>query len=167
MAKEKALNGVTNKHLHARTAFLYQAATYLTLDAGAKTSHTEGVKQDALDTSKNRPSSPGTILTSHLRAVSRKAQTRLSTKLKRSICKTCDSVLIPGRTANFFTENRSKGGKKPWADVLVIQCNACHSKKRFPVGAERQQRKKNRVQKASTPKSVLLGINRQAALLQK
>jgi ribonuclease P protein subunit RPR2 len=40
-------------------------------------------------------------------------------------------------------ENLSKGGRKPWADVLVVRCRVCGFVKRYPVGARRQRKKKD------------------------
>jgi len=78
---------------------------------------------------------------SHLRAVSLKSQIKLSAEMKHSICKRCDSHLVVGSTATRSTENQSRGGKKPWAEVHVISCNTCGVKKRFPVAAKRQPRR--------------------------
>lgn len=33
-----------------------------------------------------------------------------------------------------FRENKSKGGKKPWAEIIVVECRGCKAMKRFPVG---------------------------------
>lgn len=148
MAKDKAPKpkGIPNKHLHARATFLYQAATYLTLRAS--------VDSNSAGRSKAVPSEPVQIqqpsplalqLGADLHTVSRKAQLRLSVDLKRSMCKSCYAVLVPGHTAIQTIENQSKGGKKPWADVLVITCNRCGSKRRTPVGAKRQSKKRNRI----------------------
>lgn len=83
-------------------------------------------------------------LLGHLRAVSLKGQIRLSPNMKHSICKRCDLLLVPGSSATVQTENKSRGGKKPWADVLVMTCTACGTAKRYPVGAKRQLRKEKR-----------------------
>jgi len=83
-------------------------------------------------------------LSSHLRAVSLKSQVRLSRDIKRSICKRCSTPLVPDITSQSTTENRSCGGKKPWADVLVVQCSFCKAEKRLPVGSKRQARKGER-----------------------
>jgi ribonuclease P protein subunit RPR2 len=80
-------------------------------------------------------------LNAHLRSVAQKAQIRLSQDLKHSICKICSSPLIEGETCLRSTENLSKGGRKPWADVLVLKCCACGACKRFPIGAKKQKRK--------------------------
>lgn len=89
-------------------------------------------------------------LFAHLRAVSLKSQIRISPKIKHSICKRCDQLLIPGSSATTYVENNSRNGKKPWADVLVITCMACETPKRFPVGAKRQLRRGKR---ATQPKT--------------
>ena len=88
-------------------------------------------------------------LFAHLRAVSLKSQIRLSPNIKHSICKRCDQLLVPGSSATRYVENKSRNGKKPWADVLVITCMACGASKRFPVGAKRQLRRGKR---ATQPK---------------
>ena len=149
--KTPKLKGVPNKHLHARTTFLYQAATYLTvrttadeskpsLELGAQTGQSHGYQT-------GKPSPLALQLGSDLQQVSRKGQLRLSTDLKRSMCKSCNAILVPGRTATQLVENKSKDGKKPWADVLVLECKLCGGKKRFPVGAKKQlkQSKRNAV----------------------
>lgn len=131
MSKVKApkSKGMPSKHLHARTTFLYQAATYLTVQPGPGS-------ETFLSTENTRPDSTGQDqrsgqtgfplalhLGSDLQQVSRKAQLRLSRDLKRTLCKICNTVLLPGRTATQRVENDSKSGKKPWADVLIVECN--------------------------------------------
>lgn len=83
-------------------------------------------------------------LFAHLRAVSLKSQIRISPRIKHSICKRCDQLLVPGASATTFMENKSRNGKKPWADILVITCMACKTSKRFPMGAKRQLRRGER-----------------------
>ena len=78
------------------------------------------------------------LFINHLKAVSLKGQVRLSSKMKHSICRRCDILLVPGFTSTSNLENKSRKGKKPWADVLVVTCTSCGAVKRFPVGAKRQ-----------------------------
>jgi ribonuclease P protein subunit RPR2 len=80
-------------------------------------------------------------LTAHLLSVAQKGQIRLSRDLKHSFCKICSSPLIEGETCIRSTENLSRKGRKPWAEVAVVTCCACGACKRFPVGAKRQKRK--------------------------
>lgn len=88
------------------------------------------------------------LLVVHLRAISLKSQIRLSPAMKHTICKRCDVLLVPGSTSTSYMENNSRGGRKPWADVLVTTCTGCGTAKRFPVGAKRQVTKEPRVGKA-------------------
>ncbi|KAL8685347.1 MAG: hypothetical protein Q9224_005854 [Gallowayella concinna] len=88
------------------------------------------------------------LMLSQLKGISRKSSTRIPSGMKRSICKRCDLLLIHGRTSSQRLENKSRGGKKPWADVLVITCNSCGTAKHIPVGAKRQPRRKDRSSKS-------------------
>ncbi|KAK2803700.1 hypothetical protein FQN50_006918 [Emmonsiellopsis sp. PD_5] len=74
---------------------------------------------------------------SQMRGVSRKSQIRLSIDTKRSVCKRCDSLLLPNSTCVETVENASRGGKKPWADVRVVRCNSCGYQKRYPLTMKR------------------------------
>ena len=81
----------------------------------------------------------------HLRAVSLRSQIRLTPAVKHTMCKRCGILLVPGSTSTSYVENKSSGGRKPWADVLVTICIACGTSKRFPVGAKRQVRRHARI----------------------
>ena len=83
----------------------------------------------------------------HLRAISLKSQIRLSPAVKHTICKRCDILLVPGSTSTSYMENKSRGGGKAWADVLVTTCTGCGTAKRFPVGAKPQLRRESRIEK--------------------
>lgn len=198
MAKEKAKKGVPNKHLHARIAFLHQAATYLNTRSlgqtqnGAQESgpaenpgHPQPVLQlttippgtigtnatHALTNTKPSPGHPSTAtfnpppsglplqLNSHLRSVAQKAQIRLSSDLKHAICKICCSPLIEGETCLRSVENLSKGGRKPWADILVLKCCACGACKRLPIGAKKQKRKSVRAAENFTANEAVTGAS--------
>ncbi|RMZ34169.1 hypothetical protein D0859_01672 [Hortaea werneckii] len=202
MGKEKSKGGVANKHLHARIAYLQQAASYLTLQGkerriseintstptlsgaddqalsqnqppneDAENTMNEAGKEDqrpqqhSLQPEVQLPHSGGLPLhlATHLRQVALKSQIRLRTDVKHSICKRCSSILIEGTTSNKRIENKSKGGRKPHADVLVISCKVCGADKRFPVGAKRQKRKGERDQLESgvDPSSVTLDMKTQ------
>lgn len=87
------------------------------------------------------------LLSSHLAQVARKSQIRLPPDVKHQFCGRCNAALVEERTCRRYVANTSKGGRKPQADVLVIECDACHALKRRPVGAHRQLKKKNRPSK--------------------
>ncbi len=142
MAKDKSSkNGVPHKHLHSRLSFLHQAASYLATAGGTASSEQANGKIDqttpATKQKTPRTCDDSTRLLMHLRGVSRKSQIRLSPSVKHSICKRCDSLLIPGKTSSGSIVNPSKSGKKASADVLEIGCNNCGTVKRFPVGTRR------------------------------
>lgn len=165
MAKGKGQPGVQNRHIFQRVSYLYQAANYLSDVAGAHqgkstqttttTKTTTVTTQSQCDTQcdaqwdaeKKVAQNVSRYAVSNLRAVSLKVMIRQSPDMKRTMCKFCDAILEEGRTCRSTIENRSKGGKKPWADVLVVSCNTCGNVKRYPVSASRQKRRHLRVEK--------------------
>ena len=143
-AKSQKGGGVHQKHLHSRISFLYQAAE--SLDAArasaSKSSLNEpdsrksfACAQELSSVKSERMPKQSLFLLSQLRAVSQKSQIRLSPQLKRTVCKRCNARLFPGKTSHEELENLSVGHRKPWADVLVVTCLVCGTKKRFPIGA--------------------------------
>ncbi|KAK3056432.1 hypothetical protein LTR09_002939 [Extremus antarcticus] len=172
MAKDKSKGGVPNKHVHARISYLQQAATYLAIqgpqpqatsaesedrlatEKPAEVSATVPPKNDELQAEQSRPSGGlPQYLSDHLVQVARKTQIRLHLDVKHSICKRCGNTLVDGKTSTKSVENLSKGGKKPHADVMVVECSYCGAKRRFPVSAQRQKKKSER------PKRVQLGAS--------
>ena len=93
---------------------------------------------------RRNPTAPTSELLTHLRAVSRKSQIRLTPDIKNSICKRCDNLLLNGSTSTSFVDNQSRNRSKPWADVLVVMCTTCGTAKRFPAGARRQLKRRKR-----------------------
>lgn len=173
MAKKKP-GVVPNRHIYSRISFLYQASAYLaqtgkhapnTLTNG--TVPAASVDADANVTNDSDRAQPEanliqedkTIVTTQnmsrklltdLRSITQKCLLRASPQVKRSICKYCDTLLIEGQTCTSVVENKSKGGKKPWADVLVIKCHTCRGEKRFPVHPREHKRRHLREVKGST-----------------
>ncbi|KAJ6258264.1 hypothetical protein Dda_7183 [Drechslerella dactyloides] len=126
----------------SRLSFLYQAGALLSLPVG---------------TPAEQPSAPvglSRYYTSHLLSVSRKSVQRLSPAVKHSICKRCCSVLIPGVSCTNRVENTSKNERKPWADVLVVQCTFCKACKRFPMLDRAQFKSKASETKAAKDKDI-------------
>jgi len=156
MAKGKN-NGVQNRAIYSRASFLQQAATLLSLSTHREVAATS--KGDS-SPSQTRPVVEGPSETSppndfqlqgmsrrlatDMRSVSLKTRIRLAPAVKQAVCKFCDSVLIEGHSCTSTVENRSRGGKKPWADVLVRRCHTCGRERRYPISAEKQKRKTER-----------------------
>ncbi|KAF7557522.1 hypothetical protein G7046_g6012 [Stylonectria norvegica] len=144
----KAPQGVTNRHIYSRASYLYQAATYLASkqafhDGNAKPSEKPTKVLLSEDQEKAMQNTARQMI-SDLRAVTLKTQIRQSPAMKRTICKFCNTLQIEGQTCVSTVENPSKGGRKPWADVLTIRCTTCGHAKRYPVNASRQKRREAR-----------------------
>ncbi|KAJ5123022.1 hypothetical protein N7448_009119 [Penicillium atrosanguineum] len=168
----------SKSHIKARLEFLHRAAEYLqsvskspdqaevattgdstVVDNGA---HEPFTPQDAsydtgqlISTSKNQHTSKKTLSNlsrvsiSHMRGVSLKTQTRLPVPVKRSHCKRCDTLQLPGVNCTREVTNASRGRKKPWADVLVVHCLVCGTEKRFPQTDRKSTKLKQRKTQAS------------------
>ncbi|KAJ9210836.1 hypothetical protein DTO166G4_7607 [Paecilomyces variotii] len=92
---------------------------------------------------------------SQMRGVSLKSQMRLPIEVKRSFCKRCDIILVPGFNCVERIENASRGGKKPWADVRVVRCTACGTEKRFPQTDRRSKKLSERKSEAAAKNTSL------------
>ena len=149
MAKNKQAASVQNRPIYSRISYLYQAASYLSTTRQDGNQSSEESTQSTSCSDDQNSHSPMAMtkqamsrrLLSDLRASSHKSQIRLAPSMKHTICKYCDTLLVEGDTSTSTVENQSKGGKKPWADVLVVKCNTCGGLKRFPVQAARQKRR--------------------------
>lgn len=162
MAKAKNGGGgsVHNRAIYSRVSFLQQAAAFLSSDRQAQSSVSYlpaeklGLTPKATDLPAIAKSSTvsqdlslqgvARRLATDLRAVSLKTRIRLTPTMKQTTCKFCDSILIEGQTCTSQIENKSKGGRKPWADVLVRRCHTCERERRYPVNTTRPQRKTGR-----------------------
>ncbi|KAL1894593.1 hypothetical protein Sste5346_005828 [Sporothrix stenoceras] len=80
-------------------------------------------------------------LLTQMRSVSRKTNMRVRPAVKHRVCKFCDTLLVEGSTCTSVVENHSRGGKKPWADVLSVTCTTCGRTRRYPVTTPRQPRR--------------------------
>jgi ribonuclease P protein subunit RPR2 len=158
--KSKGSGNVPNKALHSRVSYLYQAATYLATQQQqyskvAVESCSNSQSHSATDTTKAEMRPPSTFeaslmpasrrLISDLCTVSLKGQMRLSPAMKHTLCKNCDTLLIDGSSCTSELENKSKGRKKRWADILVRKCDTCGTARRYPVAAKRQRRRPQRL----------------------
>ncbi|KJZ75796.1 hypothetical protein HIM_04953 [Hirsutella minnesotensis 3608] len=149
MAKTKGPPGVQNKVIYARASYLYQAANYLVnCTSSVPQDESKAQESQTKERCRKEATKQRKVLQNlsrraicDMRAVTLKTQIRQSQGLKRTICKFCDTLQVEGQTCQSSVENLSKGGLKPWADVLVIRCGTCGNAKRFPVCGERQKRK--------------------------
>ncbi|KAK2765051.1 hypothetical protein FQN54_008750 [Arachnomyces sp. PD_36] len=160
MAKAKSQKGsagAAQSHLRARITYLHKASAYILSVSSTTTQRTqESSSGDGQSKEQNDSSGDGanphttspTVQTarlprqylSQIRGVSLKSQLRLPQDIKRSACRRCDILLIPGSTCTEEIENQSRGKKKPWADVRVVRCTSCGTTKRFPQASKRSSR---------------------------
>ncbi|KAI0124749.1 RNAse P Rpr2/Rpp21/SNM1 subunit domain-containing protein [Xylariales sp. AK1849] len=163
MGKQKQQGSVQGRPIYSRISYLYQAASYL----GSTSTGTETAREPlpsggqlSLSEVEVKQAVSRRLLT-ELRATSHKAQIRLSPAMKHTVCKVCDTLLVEGDTCSSLIENKSKGGKKPWADIMVISCRTCGAVKRFPLNSSRQKRRPLRLMSAPEmeQKSALEGAN--------
>lgn len=151
MAKQKPAARVQNRPIYSRMSYLYQAAAFLAQqkeEVGLSRTGAAGA-----ETKTHEDGANGVMarrLLSDLRAVSLKTQIRIDPSIKRAVCKFCDSILVEGQSCTSVVENKSKNGRKPRADVLVLKCGTCGHEKRFPVSSPRQKRRPLRGMESST-----------------
>ncbi|RAL11033.1 ribonuclease P Rpr2/Rpp21/SNM1 subunit [Aspergillus homomorphus CBS 101889] len=170
---KKVSSGGANSHIRARIDYLYKAATLL--QAQSRACHVDDATNEMDNQKSNVPArivplivdSAGTVAEnkpqhkqnetgqlpqlsreylSQMRGVSLKTQLRLPVEMKRSFCKRCDTLLVPGVTCTREIRNPSRGCKKPWADLLVIRCSTCGTEKRFPQTEKRSKKLPDRRQ---------------------
>lgn len=115
-APTRAPKVIPHKDHYARISFLYQASNKFCLQP----------KYQILSRGYGR----------NLDLVAKKTVLKLSPALKRTLCKKCDMLLIPGLTMTMKIENESKA-ESHHNDVLVHTCIKCGEKRRFPVGKNR------------------------------
>lgn len=108
---------VPNRVNYARISYLYQISNQFYL------AHPE---YQALSRGYNR----------NLDLIAKKTVIKLSPHIKRTLCKKCNTMLIPGLTMSMYIENLSKQ-KSQHNDVFVNKCLNCGKCKRFPVGKDR------------------------------
>ncbi|KAI0775818.1 RNAse P Rpr2/Rpp21/SNM1 subunit domain-containing protein [Trametes elegans] len=130
------LNNVANRDIVQRISFLYQASTYLISVSQSLPNPLENVKErhSRKRAKKDRlrhPRNTADLSRSYvgaMRSVGQKTMVRMDPSLKRTLCKGCDAVLIPGFTATVRVKPlRSHGGE------VVYTCHACDTFKRIPA----------------------------------
>ncbi|KAI9367477.1 RNAse P Rpr2/Rpp21/SNM1 subunit domain-containing protein [Aspergillus egyptiacus] len=180
---KKSAGGGVNSHIRARLNYLYNAATYL--QTATTKPRTKGLEQvtnaedgevkigagteRVVPTMSTTGTSAGNevscvpqlarVCISQMRGVSLKSQLRLPIEQKRSFCKRCDTLLVPGTNCTEQVRNPSRRSRKPWAEVRIVRCTVCDTEKRFPQtdkrsrklsGHRKDQKSKNLVE-AGTP----------------
>ena len=134
MGKNKAGNVKTKApESAARMNFLYQAAhTILNEDKNSE-------QEKKSNSSKNKTKKSNQIVAAYytqlMVGIGHKSVLRSSKELKRTICKGCRSLLLPGKTATVKIKTKEKR--------IGSQCNICKTEKLFPLNHVSKKQKKN------------------------
>ncbi|KAI5968268.1 hypothetical protein CANMA_002484 [Candida margitis] len=116
---------IPNRDNFARLNYLYQLSNHFTVGSSCSSSCSSSNQSLARGYDRN------------LDLLSKRTLSKLSPSVKRSICKKCHVLLIPGMTMSIRLENLSKS-QDPKNDVFVNKCLNCGECKRFPIGADRE-----------------------------
>ncbi|TFK85544.1 Rpr2-domain-containing protein [Polyporus arcularius HHB13444] len=131
------LNSVANRDIIQRINFLYQASTYLsTISSPAASSSSNVPAQPPKGKSKKKntirhPKNTAELSRCYvgsMRIVGQKAMVRMDPSIKRTLCKQCDTILIPGSTASVRVKPLSSHGH-----AVVYTCTSCNATRRIPA----------------------------------
>ena len=115
----------TEPEAMARMHFLYRAAHSINCVSTRNT--TKHTSKDLSARSRNATRIMSTHLTRLMIGIGRKAVQRASIEVKRTICKGCRNILLPGKNATVSYNVSSKKTK-----YLRIVCEQGRTQKRFP-----------------------------------
>ncbi|KAL6298363.1 Rpr2-domain-containing protein [Sparassis latifolia] len=131
-----SLGSVTSRDIIQRINFLYQASAYLAsiskskngkllLHRGSKTDERQkGAKA-------RHPASTAELSRSYIRSmrvIGQKTTVKLDPNIKRTLCRGCNVVLIPGSTVATRVKKSSSHGH-----TVVYTCTACNTTRRIPA----------------------------------
>ncbi|KAI0779479.1 Rpr2-domain-containing protein [Fomes fomentarius] len=132
--QEPSLNNVANRDIIQRINFLYQASTYLNtvaqptpLNHGQAHHKGKEKKRNAIRHPQNT-SELSRSYVSTMRIVGQKAMVRMDPSIKRTLCKKCDTILIPGSTSSVRVKTLRVHEK-----VITYTCHTCGTVRRIPA----------------------------------
>ncbi|KAI8057003.1 RNAse P Rpr2/Rpp21/SNM1 subunit domain-containing protein [Syncephalis plumigaleata] len=153
--KEKHARQLQNAEEFQRMNFLYQAAALMTAATTGRSRSSSDIppcNRSKRKTAKSRPHpSPATrqrlgnvndpthpplaglgrFYVSSLRTVARRNVLRIDPTLKRSLCRRCDSLLLPGVNANIRVEETAN-------PAVITDCCFCKTGRRLPLQPDKQ-----------------------------
>ena len=108
-----------------RMDFLYRAAHFVN---GISSKPKQSTNESETPAKKNAKRIVSTHLTQLMVGIGRKAVQRASVEVKRTICKGCRNILLPGQNAKCTYTKSSNNSKQ-----LQTICYQCKTKKTFPM----------------------------------
>ncbi|RIB24048.1 RNAse P Rpr2/Rpp21/SNM1 subunit domain-containing protein [Gigaspora rosea] len=119
MGKKTEPGQVLHRELYQRMNFLYQAATLMTtITTSAPTNTSTNTKKSLIPLSR--------FYISTMKSIGTKQVLRIDPSIKRTLCKRCDSVLLPGVTSQI----RIKSKPEP---QLQMMCTQCGTARGYPI----------------------------------
>ncbi|CAK9437227.1 uncharacterized protein LODBEIA_P16050 [Lodderomyces beijingensis] len=112
-----------NKENNTRLTYLYQLSNMFTTSTTSTTRNSASILARGYDR--------------NFDLIAKKTVSKISPNVKRTMCKRCHCLLVPGLTMSMRIENLSKT-KDEKSDVLIYECLQCGQCKRFPVGRDRE-----------------------------
>ncbi|KAM5534584.1 hypothetical protein V8D89_011788 [Ganoderma adspersum] len=126
------LSSVQNRDIIQRINFLYQASTYVNSIAppsdGAISSHRSSKKKKNTIRHPKNTAELSRCYVGAMRIIGQKTMVRMDPTLKRTLCKQCDTVLLPGSTASVRIKTSSSHRQ-----VVTYTCLACRACRRIPA----------------------------------
>jgi len=108
-------NRVANREVMQRLNYLYQASVYLNSISAT------GGQDDYLQ------KISGYYIRS-MKQLANKKVVKMDPSIKRTLCKGCDTVLVPGSTASVRVKS-----SKPHGHIVTYTCSACRTSRRIPA----------------------------------
>ncbi|KIJ39862.1 hypothetical protein M422DRAFT_174598 [Sphaerobolus stellatus SS14] len=124
-------NSVTNREIYQRMNFLYQASSYLKSIEAVTASNNEVDGHEPTQKQKRRRIAVGDLGSSYvrsMRAVGNKSVTKMDPNVKRTLCGSCDTVLLPGVTASVRVKGTSGRSNK-----VLYTCLSCDASRAIPA----------------------------------
>ncbi|KAK0201592.1 RNAse P Rpr2/Rpp21/SNM1 subunit domain-containing protein [Desarmillaria ectypa] len=111
-------NSVPNRDIIQRLNFLYQASVYL--NGVTSQSPPQRKRVTTSDLSRSYVSS--------MKIVGKKTTVKMDPSVKRTICKGCDTILVPGSTVSIRVKKSQSHGH-----LMVYTCTRCKTPRRIPA----------------------------------
>ncbi|CAJ0847396.1 2608_t:CDS:2 [Entrophospora sp. SA101] len=114
---EPSSRQIQHRELYQRMNFLYQAATLMTTTSTSNNS-------SIVSNDNNKLASVGRFYINTMKTIGKKQVIRMDPSVKRTLCKKCETLLLPSITSHVRIKSCPEPG-------LQITCKYCNAKKKF------------------------------------
>lgn len=120
MGKKRQQSASSQDHL-ARMSFLYQASHLMLINSNQDKPQKKQISTHFIRT---------------LKSVAKKTQSRLDPSIKRTLCKNCESLLIPGISCNVSYKSTFAIVSITVDSVEAVECVDCLAVKKFKIDSK-------------------------------